>query len=103
MTAWEAALASAKSNPTKRPNLQGQDPLTWFERGCKKALAKVLPIDVRIALEAVRVPVLLGNGDPGDCFIVATAHIERLAIVTSDERMSNLAKANPAYLQVIAC
>lgn len=67
--AWEAALALNKANPAKRPNLNGQDAATWFRQACATTGAKIARIGSRIALEAARVPLVSGNGDPGDALI----------------------------------
>jgi PIN domain nuclease of toxin-antitoxin system len=54
-------------------------------------------------LEAARVPAIYRNADPGDCFIIATARVRNLTVVTRDARMRSLPDLNPGYLAVIAC
>jgi PIN domain nuclease of toxin-antitoxin system len=103
VTAWEAALALNKTNPAKRPNLNGQDAATWFRQACATTGAKIARIGSRIALEAARVPLVSGNGDPGDCFIIATARVSKLAVVTRDRTMQRLCANDPNYLRTIAC
>ena len=103
ITAWEAALALNKANPARRPNLNGQDAATWFRKGCAITGAKIVHIGSRIALEAARVPPISGNGDPGDCFIIATARVSKLAVVTRDGNMQRLSANDPNYLKTIAC
>jgi PIN domain nuclease of toxin-antitoxin system len=103
ITAWEAALAIRHHNPARRPDLQGQDAATWFREGRRKTGAKLVKIGVRIALEAARVPAIYGQGDPGDCYLIATARVQRLAIITRDGRMAALAAVQPAYLRVVPC
>ncbi len=90
ITAWEAAMALNKTNPAKRPNLNGQDAATWFRQACTTTGAKIVRIGSRIALEAARVPQVSGNGDPGDCFIIATARMNKLAVVTRDRTMQRI-------------
>jgi PIN domain nuclease of toxin-antitoxin system len=103
VTAWEAALALNKANPAKRPNLNGKDAAPWFRQACATTGAKIVRIGSRIALEAARVPLVSGNGDPGDCFIVATARVSKLAVVTRDRTMQRLSVSDPSYLRTIAC
>lgn len=90
ITAWEAALAVQKKNPARRPNLGKADPASWFREARRKAGVKLVLIGSQIALEAARVPALLGSGDPGDCYIVATARVKELVVVTRDRAISAL-------------
>jgi PIN domain nuclease of toxin-antitoxin system len=103
ISAWEASLAAQKRNQANRPNLGGLDAAAWFSEGHKSIGARIVPIKQRIALEAAKVPSIYGSGDPGDCFLIATARVRKLAIVTRDRRMIELAEENPDYLSVIAC
>lgn len=103
ITAWEAALAVQKRDPDRRPNLAGDDAASWFRRARRSTGARLVPIGASIALEAARVPAVLGSGDPGDCFLIATARVKQLTIVTRDGPMTTLAEARPDYLQLIQC
>lgn len=103
ITAWEIALAARKSNPARRPDLGGLDTISWFRGARKSAGAKLALIGSRIALEAARAPVVLGQGDPGDCFIVATARVKRFAVVTRDHAIAALSASQPGYLDVVRC
>jgi PIN domain nuclease of toxin-antitoxin system len=82
ITAWEAALAIRHHNPDRRPDLQGQDAASWFRRAREQTGAKLVRIGIRIALEAARVPEVSGHRDPGDCYLIATAHVRGLSLVT---------------------
>jgi PIN domain nuclease of toxin-antitoxin system len=101
ISAWEAALALRK--PNGRPNLGGRDAVQWFRAALKLPGFKLANLTRRIALEAAKVPAIFGRGDPGDCFLIATAHVKRIPIVTRDHQMVRLAKTRPHYLAVIAC
>lgn len=101
ITGWEAALALTKRE--LRPNLGERDGAAWFQAARQLPGAKLVPIGPAIALEAARVPAVLGRGDPGDCFIIATARIKRVPLVTRDRAMIDLADGDPAYLAVVAC
>ncbi|RZF65781.1 PIN domain-containing protein [Sphingomonas populi] len=103
ISAWEAALALRKANPARRPDLSGDDAATWFRRVRQTSGARLATIGARIALEAARVPDVYGIGDPGDCFIIATARVNDLIVVTRDGPMSDLARARPEYLRLIQC
>lgn len=103
ISAWEAALALRKPDPGRRPNLGGQDAATWFRGALALTGARLVPIDRRVALEAAEVPEVYGRGDPGDCFLIATARVRRLPIVTRDGAMRELAAGRPGYLAVIGC
>ena len=65
--------------------------------------ARLVPIHQKIALEAAEVVARTGHKDPGDCFLIATARVRRLPIITRDRVMRELAVADPTYLSVIEC
>jgi PIN domain nuclease of toxin-antitoxin system len=60
-------------------------------------------LNLPVAVEAAAVPAVYGSGDPGDCFLIATARIRKLALVTRDSRILELAARDPGYLSVIPC
>jgi len=101
ITAWEAALALTK--PNRQPNLNGQDAATWFKSGRKKIGARLITLSIKIGLEAARVPAVYGNGDPGDCYIIASARVGRHSVVTRDAKMRALQRNQPAYLTTVTC
>jgi PIN domain nuclease of toxin-antitoxin system len=75
----------------------------WFDDVLKLPGARILFVSKRIALEAAKVPAILGSGDPGDCFLIATARVKKIPIVTRDATMHALAAANPGYIRTIRC
>jgi PIN domain nuclease of toxin-antitoxin system len=103
ISAWEAALALSHRNSARRPDLLGQDAGGWFRRGRQSTGAKLVRIGMRIALEAARVPEAIGHGDPGDCYLIATARVRNLSVVTRDALMAQVAKERPDYLRVVPC
>lgn len=103
ITAWEAALALQKTRADRRPDLNGQDAASWFSAGYREIGAKVIPIRSRIAIEASRVPTTAGHTDPGDCYIIATARVGKLTIVTRDQVILRLAVDQPDYVKVLKC
>jgi PIN domain nuclease of toxin-antitoxin system len=101
MSAWEAALAVQKLNG--RPNLGGRDAAEWFRSVLKIPGARLIRQGIRIAIEAAKVPAIFDHGDPGDCFLIATAHLKRLPLITRDKRIRDFAEERPEYLRVIRC
>lgn len=98
---WEAALALRKRHG--QPDLGERDAAQWFRAVLKVPGFKLANLTRRIALEAAQVPAVLGRGDPGDCFLIATAHIKRIPIITRDHQMLRLAQTRPDYLRAIRC
>jgi PIN domain nuclease of toxin-antitoxin system len=101
ITAWEIGAADRK--PSSRPPLRGLPPETWLQLAMDACGAKLAPLTQAIALETARVPSIYGSGDPGDCFLLATAHIENLTLITRDGHILKFAKKHLDYLSVIAC
>ena len=101
ISAWEAALALTK--PRRQPNLNGQDAATWFKTGRRQIGARLILPGVAVGLEAARVPAVYGNGDPGDCYIIASARVGGHSVVTRDGQMRALHRRLPAYLSTISC
>jgi len=56
-----------------------------------------------ITFEAADVPTIYSRRDPGDCFLIATARLKRIPIITRDGAMCDLARDRPDYLSVIIC
>ncbi len=103
ITAWEAALAVRKRDPARRPDLAGDDAASWFRRARRGAGARLASITSSVALEAARVPAIYGSGDPADCFVIATARVRGLTVVTRNGPMTSLSRNRPDYLRLIQC
>jgi PIN domain nuclease of toxin-antitoxin system len=101
MTAWELTIASRKPAHRDPPNLGTNSPSKWFSEAVAATGAKIVPIKQRIACEAAAVVVDTGHKDPGDCYLIATARVKKVPIITRDAVMQELAR--PEYLQVIVC
>lgn len=101
ISAWEAALASKKHG--RRPDLGGRSASEWFKAVLRLPGIKLVGSSRRIALEAAEVPEAYGSGDPGDCFLMATARVKRIPIVTRDAAMIGISEVNPRYLRAIPC
>lgn len=100
ISAWELGVADLKR--TNRPEL-GMAPSAWFRQALHLAGAKLASITPAIASEAASVPAVYGRGDPGDCFLIATARVRRLSLVTRDGPILQLAAAQPAYVRTVEC
>ena len=103
ITAWELSVASKKARIVGRPHLGDDPPEQWFKDAISVSEAKVVPIHQRISLEAARVVTQTGHKDPGDCFLMATARIKRVPLVTRDGIIRTIAAEHPGYLDVIVC
>ncbi len=100
ISAWEAGLAIRKR--VARPDLGGSA-RSWFRSVLAIPGVRLVPPLRRISLEATNVPDVYGSGDPGDCFLIATARVKGVPIVTRDRAMLELAASKPDYLQAIGC
>jgi len=100
---WELAFAARKNHPLRRPDLRGMSAREFFDEGIMRLNITVLPVDTEIASESADIAPLYGSGDPGDCFVIATAHLHQLNLVTRDARIITFAKDHPTYLTAIAC
>jgi len=103
ITAWELSVATSKTRIAGRPYLGEAPPDRWFRDAVRVTAARVIPIRQRIACEAARVAIDTGHKDPGDCFLIATARVRCVPIVTRDAILQTIAMEDPGYLQVIAC
>lgn len=101
ITAWELTIASRKPAHKDPPNLGAGTPSKWFSKAVAATGSKIIPIKQRIACEAAAVVIDTGHKDPGDCYLIATARVKRMPIITRDTTMQAL--ASPDYLQVIVC
>jgi PIN domain nuclease of toxin-antitoxin system len=101
ISVWEAALALRKRH--SQPDLGGRETAQWLRAVLRVPGFKLANVSRRIALEAAQVPAILGRGDPGDCFLIATARVKRIPIVTRDYQILRLAQTRPSYLSAIRC
>lgn len=100
ITAWELAIASSKPAHKDPTHLGTLTPGQWFSAAVAASEAKVVPIRQRIACEAAMVPDATGHKDTGDCFIVATARVRKIPVITRDNTLRGF---DPGYLGVIVC
>jgi PIN domain nuclease of toxin-antitoxin system len=103
ITSWELSVATQKNRVAGRPHLGEEPPSRWFRAAVAVTEAKVIPIKQRISCEAAQVVVATGHKDPGDCFPIATARLRKLALVTRDNIIQQIAAADPDYIEIIRC
>ena len=103
ITGWELAVAAQKPPAAHRPDLGGRAAAQWFRDAVQVTGAKLIPIKQRIAAVAADVATVYARKDPGDCFLIATARVRRIPIITRDGAMRDLALDRPDYLSVIIC
>jgi PIN domain nuclease of toxin-antitoxin system len=100
---WEFGVAVHKKSFERRPDLKGLPVQQWFAKTTAQFNVRPLRISSRIAMEAANMPGIYGSGDPGDCFLISTARVRRLSLVTRDSKMIALAKRERGYLDVTVC
>ena len=97
----ELTIAARKPAHRDRPQLGAGTPSRWFWKAVAVTGAKIVPIKFRRACEAAAVVTETGHKDPGDCYLIATARIRKVPIITRDTIVQSL--ASPGYLDVIVC
>ncbi len=81
ISVWEVQFLYRK----KRIELEGMDVETWTRRALEARPLNEATLTIDVALEIPKLN--LAHGDPGDHFLVATAKVLGLTLVTSDERI----------------
>lgn len=99
ITAWELSLAVRK--PNNAPQLGNISVGKWFHAALRETSAKIASINQKIAIEAANVVAETGHKDPGDCYLIATARVRKIPIISRDSIMLGMATSN--YLNVIGC
>ena len=80
ISVWEALLLADRGRVALDP-----DPFRWLRQAMSIAPIAEAPLTVDVALATRTVDV--GHQDPADRFIVATAAVHGLTLVTADERL----------------
>jgi PIN domain nuclease of toxin-antitoxin system len=97
ITGWESCLLEKRG---KTGLSIGGDGEAWFGEAIRVIGLTVISIDARIAIASRRLPAPF-HEDPGDRFIVATARILDIPIITSDHDI--LTYAALGHVRAIAC
>jgi PIN domain nuclease of toxin-antitoxin system len=103
ISAWELGVASRKKNPARRPELLGLTPEDYFRQVTKSLNVQVAPISAEIGLASSALLDLYSYSDPGDCLIMATAHVLQLTLVSRDRHILDFARRHPSYMDIVAC
>jgi PIN domain nuclease of toxin-antitoxin system len=80
ISVWEALTLARKGRLTL-----SDEPASWIARALQAAPVAEAPISSEVALETARVR--LPHNDPADRFLVATARVFDLTLVTADETL----------------
>ena len=88
ISGFEIAIKSGRGK-LKLPHA----PKEWFEKVIEHHGLTVLPLELNICIAAAELPPI--HNDPCDRFIIATAKLNELAVVTTDE---NFEKYGPTVL-----
>lgn len=99
ITAWELSLALKK--PNNAPQLGDLTVSKWFAQARRATEARMVSINLRIALEAASVVDDTGHRDPGDCYLIATARVRNLTLISRDGAIRKIARAG--YLDFMEC
>jgi PIN domain nuclease of toxin-antitoxin system len=97
ITAWEVCLLEKRGKTGLSIGGNGE---RWFYSAVRHFGLAVLPIDERVAIGSRRLPGKF-HQDPGDCFVVATARIYDIPVVTSDSHILDYAALG--HVRAIAC
>lgn len=86
---WEVAVKSAKGQLAF-----SIDAAVWLKRARQAADIRSMPLHHDILLLSTRL-VGAAHNDPADRMLIATAQLNSLPLVTTDQRIIDYAKANP--------
>jgi len=81
ISGFEIALKAAKGKLTLP-----LPPQAWFEQVVEHHGLAVIPLELQICIAAAQLPPI--HDDPCDRFIIATAKLNNLAVVTTDEHFA---------------
>ncbi len=94
VSVWELALLVRKKHISLNCGVEN-----WVASALQLPGLTEYPLDAKIALESEQLPGVF-HGDPADRFIVATARVNKAALVTMDKKI--MAYAKQGYIEVIA-
>lgn len=103
ITAWELSVTSTKNRVAGRPHLGDDPPARWCRDAVNVTEATIIPIRQRISIEAANVVTHTGHKDPGDCFLIASARVRKVPLVTRDTIIRQIANDHAGYIEIIVC
>jgi PIN domain nuclease of toxin-antitoxin system len=77
---WEVLMLAERGRVTLAP-----DAATWVRRACQAVPFREAPMNHEVAIQSRAIDLL--HEDPADRFLVATALVYDLTLVTADERL----------------
>jgi PIN domain nuclease of toxin-antitoxin system len=80
---WEVLVLADKGRVLLEP-----DPIAWVRRALRAAPLREAPLTHEVAIRSRQVE--LPHADPADRFLVATAQVYELTLVTADRRLLGL-------------
>lgn len=94
ITVWEIGMLCAKGKISLSAPVH-----EWVGRAITMPGIRLRDLDAETALESTQLP---GNphGDPADRFLIATARVHDLCLVTADSKILDYGKAG--YVQILA-
>lgn len=81
VSVWEIGMLQNKRRLTLSAALN-----VWIERATALPGLRLLPLDTESAVESTRLPGPI-DGDPADRFLIATARVKGLYLMTADEKI----------------
>lgn len=97
VSAWELCLLETTGHTGEEI---GGDGAAFLARARDLTLLQMIALDARMAIDSRRLPGIF-HKDPADRFIVATARILGLTIVTTDTHILDYARSG--HVRAIAC
>ena len=100
ITAWELSIAAQKPAHRDPPRLDS--PIAkWFRAAVLVTTAKVISIKQRIATTVAEVPVIKNHKDPDDCYLIATARVRGIPLISRDRITQDIAA--DGYIDILVC
>lgn len=76
-------------------------PEEWLRQAQRQLLFRAIPISQRIAIDAATVAKDTGHRDPADCYMIATARVRKIPVITRDAVILKIAASG--YVEAVAC
>lgn len=94
LSLWEISMLVAKGRI-----ILDMPVLDWISKSLEAPGINLLPLNPKIAVESCNLPGDF-HGDPADRMIVATARVEDLTVISSDQKILDFSKSH--YVKVLA-
>lgn len=93
ISVWEIGMQCAKGRISLSATVDD-----WVRQGLTRSGIRLQALDAETALESTRLPGA-PHGDPADRFLIATARVHGLTLVTADAKINEYARAG--FLKVL--